>query len=295
MNSVQIKAYAKINLTLDITGANGGFHDLDSVVATINLYDLITIKKRKDDKITVEMHGLESEYIPYENNNAVRAAKAFQNAFSCDGVDIVIYKNIPIGAGLGGSSADVAGVLNGMQKLFDVDDRQRIIDVANSLGSDCVYMLDGGFARLFGRGDKVCPIDADVRLDVLILFAEGGVSTAQCYREYDSLAQPYHPNSLSCENALKSGDLTAVGKHMGNALYAPACAINPHVKRAYEQLLSFDPLGVSMTGSGSAVVALFENDQFTQYAKSRYTGEYETFITHTLNPTKRSKIWQKKD
>lgn len=295
MNSIQVKAYAKINLTLDILGVNNGFHDIDSVVATIDLFDQINVKKRKDNKINVEMHGLNSELIPYEENNAARAAELFQKEFSTCGVDITVYKNIPMGAGLGGSSADVAGVLNAMSEIFEIDDINKVNSVANAIGSDCAYMLYGGFARLTGRGDAIKFIDSPLRkLDVVLLFPEGGVSTAQCYRTYDDLNVKPHPDSDGAMRALIDGDAVALGKKMGNALYPAACKLNRAVYDAYTQLAQFDPLGVCMTGSGSAVVAIFENDQFTQYVKNRYKGECEVFLTHTKSNI-RSYLWQKKD
>lgn len=295
MNSVQVKAYAKINLTLDILGVNNGFHDIDSVVATINLFDQINVKKRKDDIINIQMHGLGSEFIPYESNNAVRAAKLFQKEFATCGVDITIYKNIPMGAGLGGSSADVAGVLNAMSAIFEMDDVNKVNAIANAIGSDCAYMLYGGFARLTGRGEVVEFIDSPVRkLDVVLLLPECGVSTAQCYKTYDELNVKPHPDSVGAMHALMKGDVVALGKKMGNALYPAACKLNGAISEAYAQLAEFDPLGVCMTGSGSAVVAIFENDQFTQYVKNRYKGDCDVFITHTKSNI-RSYLWQKKD
>lgn len=106
MNTVKVKSYAKVNLTLDVVGTAGGYHLIDSLVASINLYDLVCVKKRKDNLISVSMHGMDSEGIPPEQNNAFRAGETFVRRFSTKGADITVYKNIPIGAGLGGSSAE---------------------------------------------------------------------------------------------------------------------------------------------------------------------------------------------
>ena len=114
MNTVKIKAYAKINLTLDVTGVSEGYHLLDSFVASISLYDLLVVRKRKDKLVSVTMHGMDSKGIPPESNNAFRAGEAFVRRFSTTGADITVYKNIPMGAGLGGGvrSGNICGAVN---------------------------------------------------------------------------------------------------------------------------------------------------------------------------------------
>lgn len=295
MNSVRVKAYAKVNLTLDITGVCDGYHAIDSVVATIGLYDLVVVKKRKKDRlVSVTMHGMGSESIPFGQNHAVKAAERFISRFGCCGADITVYKNIPMGAGLGGSSADVAGVLNAMQKLFRVGDGREIKEIADGLGSDCGYLLTGGYARLGGRGEEVKPLDGGLRLDLLLFIPPDPVSTAECYRRYDGLGVDPSPTSERAEEALLAGDKERLAKSLSNALFAPAVSLNPQVERAREELASFDPLGVNMTGSGSAVYAVFENEAFCDYAASRYRGECKVIKTKTNLPKGEKIKWRKK-
>ena len=279
--NARVKAYAKLNLTLSITGNSGGFHMLDSLVCSVDLYDLIVMKKRKDSLVTVEMHGQGCELLPYENNNAVRAAESYIKAFATRGADITIYKNIPLGAGMGGSSADAAGVLRGMSKLYGAGSEAELKSLADSLGSDTGYMLTGGYARLAGRGENVTPIDAKTRLNFLLLKPQGGVSTAECYRLYDDIPQSL-PSAEKAIDALICGDKATLGKCLNNALYAPAIRLNADVQRAYEELSDFSPLGVNMTGSGSAVFALFENAEFCAWAKSRYRGKFNCIQLKTI-------------
>lgn len=281
MNYVRIRSYAKINLTLDVLGKEGGYHLIDSVVATVDLSDLITIKRRKDRLISLTMHGFGSENIPYEKNNAAVAAERFSDRFSTDGADITVWKNIPIGAGLGGSSADVAGVLRGLSKLYGVDDFAAVKEIADGIGSDCGYMLTGGFARIFGRGERVQKIDGGLRLDVGILLPKNGVSTASCYALCDSLPADGF-TSAAAQKAIEAGDKFALGKSLSNGLFPAAKSLNPEIDCAYSQLAAFAPLGVNMTGSGSAVYAVFENDQYLSYAKSRYDGKFNFIQTKTI-------------
>lgn len=256
---------------------------LDSLVCSVDLYDLIRLKKRKDGKINLEMHGLNTELMPPENNNAYRAAEAFMNRFETGGADIAIYKNIPLAAGMGGSSADAAGVLRGLAQLYGTGSEAQLKELADSLGSDTGYMLTGGFARLKGRGERVEFLDIKQRLNLIALIPNSGVSTAECYANYDRSPSPTSTTDKAVEG-LKSGDLRALGKALDNALYKPATGLNGDVKRAYDELKEFDPLGVTMTGSGSAVVALFENAEFCAYAKSRYRGKYRIIQLKTVTP-----------
>lgn len=293
MNYIKLKAHAKINLSLDVTGTEGGYHLIDSVVTTIDLSDVIAVKKRRDKLVSVTMHGMGSENISFGENNAVRAAEAFVRQYGTNGADITVWKNIPLGAGLGGSSADVAGVLNAMKTLYGADE-EGVKTIADSLGSDCGYMLYGGYARMRGRGERVQLLDGGPKLDVGIIFPRGGVSTAACYSLFDSVGSP-SSSSDKVLGAVLRGDKAELGRALHNGLYAPAKALNGEIERAYAELAAFDPLGVCMSGSGSAVYAIFENDQFLQYARSRYCGKFSFISAKTYLPRREEDRWQKKD
>lgn len=287
MSTVKLKSYAKVNLTLEIKGIENGYHLLDSLVASIDLYDTIVLKKRKGGLSFVKMHGMDSESIPPEKNNALKAAEAFSKRFGTCGADITIYKNIPIGAGLGGSSADVCGVLNGMAKLYNVGDRVALKQLADELGSDTGYMLDGGFARMQGRGEKVQHLSADAKLYFLLLCPHSMVSAGACYKKYDELPKTleervlYTPSSI---DALLKNDINGVGRYAMNDLFKPALHLNPDVEKAYNEASSFSPICTVMTGSGSGVIAMFETKELCQWAKSRYKGKFAAYVTQTVVP-----------
>ncbi len=294
MKTIKIKAYAKINLTLQIVGAEGGYHLLDSLVASVDLYDLIHLKKRKNPLSSVTMRGMGSESIPPEKNNALLAAEAFSKRFGVNGVDITVYKNIPMGAGLGGSSADVGGVLTGMAKLYGVDDSKAIEELALSLGSDTKYMLYGGFARMQGRGEIVQTLDVSKRLYFFAICPPTSVSAGACYREFDASPNATgEPNATEkCLSCIRQGDINGVGRYVTNDLYPPAARLNADVKKAYEEALSFSPSGVVMTGSGSCVLALFETKELCEWAKSRYKGKFRTYVWKTVLPQDKHWGWK---
>ncbi len=283
MESVRIKSYAKLNLTLNITGVKDGFHLLDSVVTSVDLYDLIVLKKRRDKLVSITMHGCGSESIAYEDNNAVKAAETFIENYGTCGADITIYKNIPMGLGAGGSSADSAGVLNGLSKLYGTCDRIGLKILADRTGSDTRYMLSGGYARLFGRGNEVKPVDSRLKLDFLLLAPKERISTAQCFKTFDSIGGR-GGGSQRTEDALVKGDKYSLA--LNNALAPAAKKLSEDIQTAYDELSAFDPLAVNMTGSGSGVYAVFENAEYCAYALSRYRGKFVPYRLKTHFPKK---------
>ena len=285
MNTVRIKSYAKINFTLEIVGEKDGYHLLDSLVSTIDLYNYIVLKKRKNGLSSVTMHGQGSESIPPECNNALKAAERFSERFGVNGADITVYKNIPIGAGLGGSSADISGVLRGMAKLYNITDKQAVETLALELGSDTAYMLQGGFMRMQGRGERLYPLPIKERLHLLLLCPQTGVSVGKCFAEYDKNPTPLpKTNTENCIKLWTNGDINDGGRYLTNDLFRPAATLCDDVRAAYESLTSFSPLGVTMTGSGSCGFAWFESKELCEWAKRRNKRKARAIVTHTLNP-----------
>lgn len=283
MERVCVKSPAKLNLTLEITGADGGFHLLDSVVVTIDLFDVITVNRRTDGRVTVAMRGMGSEDIPQKANNAARAASLFVERFSTYGADIFIEKNIPVGAGLGGSSADAAGVLNALSKLYGIGG-EAVGEIADSVGSDARYQMSGGWARMGGRGNLVAPIHSAMSLNFLVIAPHSGVMTAECYKKYDELPAGARGSSEAAQAALMRGDYAALCKSFYNALYAPASLINSEVGTALSEALALSPDGAAMTGSGSAVFAAFKSRELCLAAQSSYRGSFRTFCVQTYLP-----------
>ena len=284
VNTARVNAYAKLNLTLDITGAEGGYHQLDSLVLTVNLYDRIVVKKRKDNLISVYMHGMGSDTIPPEHNNAQRAGEKFVERFSTTGANITVYKNIPIGAGLGGSSADAAGVLNALAQLYEITDEDALKELADELGSDTGYLLKGGMARISGRGEHVERTEDTPSLWFLVLCPKEGVSTAECYAAYDELATDHAPRTDRVLQLLEGGNPEWAAKIFGNDLYEAAVSLNPAVREAYLALKSFSPEGAGMTGSGSACYAFFPTRELCEWAKSRYKGKCRAYVVRSIDP-----------
>lgn len=288
MKVVRVNAHAKINLTLDIVGAEGGYHTLDSLVATIALHDRIVVRGRRDGAVSVRMHGMGSERISMERNNAYLAAVRFFEAFGGGGADVAVYKKIPIGGGLGGSSADAAGVLNALALLRGVSDMGALKSIADGLGSDTGYLLTGGFARIRGRGEQVTPLTGLPTLHLLIACPKHGVSTPQCFRTYDELGAVSPPRTERVLAAVASSDMPRAASLMGNALFEAAAACNPDVASALAALQSLSPLGAGMTGSGSACFAVFADEAAAQSAARAFRGTLRLIRTRTVVPPVRA-------
>ena len=278
MGTVKVLSYAKLNLTLDITGKEDNYHTLDSLVVTVGLYDKIVARKRKDPLIGVTMHGMGSDKLYPEENHAVRAGEKFVEAFGTNGADITVYKNIPMGAGLGGSSADAAGVLNALAQLYEITDFVKLKAIADGLGSDTGYMLRGGLARMRGRGDEVEFFSDSPDMHFLLLCPKSDVSTAECYQTYDRLSEPNGAGRTErCLEAYRSMGLGEAARLFGNDLFAVA------------RLREFSPLGAGMTGSGSAAFALFETRELCEWAKSRYRGKFRIYLADAVYPAEKKK------
>ena len=243
---IRNKAYAKINLSLNVYNSENGYHNLDSVVCTIDLYDEITVSKRKDDKINLIMRGIGEDVLSGTDNNAYKAAKLFKETFNTKGMDIKIVKYIPLAGGLGGSSADIAGVLNALKELYCVE--EDVKPLADRLGSDSGYLLTGGFARIRGRGEIVEPIPSSVELWVVLSYSQAGVNTADCFRKYDEMPTDIKPsdNDLLVD-ALKNGEFEEAIKQFGNDLALPAISLCEQMSKNLSALKELNPLCASVS------------------------------------------------
>lgn len=283
MNTVRVNGYAKLNLTLDVVGREDGFHMLDSLAVTIGLFDRVVLKRRRDPVSTVRMHGMGSEGIPPECNNALLAAEAFSKAFGTNGADITVYKNIPMGAGLGGSSADAAAVLRGMGRLYGTD-TAAVEALSGNLGSDTKGLFTGGLVRMRGRGTEVEKLELSPALHFLVICPREGVSSKECYAEFDRLALTYPPVTERALSFLRTGDIATAARYFSNHLYDAAKKCSVYVENAYLAAKGFSPLGAAMTGSGAAAFALFETQELAAWARSRYRGGDRVFTVDALYP-----------
>lgn len=246
---VEVKARAKLNLSLSITGRAGNMHLLDTVITPIDIYDDVRLSARDDEKINVVYVGKEGLF---DNDTAFKAARLIQERYATGGVDITITKRIPARAGMGGSSADGAAVARGMERLFGYGKTDA--DILRQIGGDVTAMYADCTVRAKGTGDLIRPFDIKRRLYFAIVLPRDGVDTASCYRTYDEIGGA-DGDVEAVERALTEGrDFLPT-----NALEAAAVRLNPRIEEALS-LLKEVGLKVGMTGSGSAVFG-YEYDE----------------------------------
>ena len=256
MKKVTFKIPAKVNLTLDVLGATEGFHDIKSLVASIDVFDTVSVKKRKDNIITLCTTGRQVDCDMF-NNNAYKAAKLFMEKNKTTGVDIFIKKDIPIGGGLGGSSADIAGVLKCMEAVFNTG--KKLSTLANNLGSDAAYMLEGGYAVITGRGEKISKKEIDKILYLILIPEQKSTSARGVYKAYDKIGKQSKPCTMASVSALKENDMQKYKTIAKNDLTEGALTFVPEIVGNIYALKKAGALTALMTGSGSCSFGVFDN------------------------------------
>ena len=269
MRTVKQKIPAKVNLTLDIVGKTTNYHKIKSLVASINLYDTITVKKRRDNLITLREKGYKAN-CPIEENNAYKTARVFMDMFFTPGVDIIINKKIPLAGGLGGSSADSVAVLKAMNKLYDINGAMH--PLAAQIGSDTCYMLNGGFAVISGRGTEVEKVRSRRKLYLIIIVDETGVSAKEGYALYDKMEIEKNPTTdvaVSLISKRSKGALEHFSTMVKNDLYLPAVEKVPAIKTNVSRLFESGAIASTVSGSGSCTYGIYRSikDRNNAYKK----------------------------
>ena len=255
--SVTVLAPAKLNLSLDVVGTlPNGYHDLDMVMQTIDLYEKIILKTSRDLRLS-----LPGSFVPAnDKNTAVKAALAFFDYTGLlAGVDINVYKRVPVRAGMAGGSADAAGVLVGLNELYGAKlSMSELCAIGAGIGADVPFALLGGTCRVRGVGDlmKALPPCPDCRF--VVVMPSVGVSTPEAFARYDTMGSPVHPDCEAQEQAIRKNDLAAVCAAAGNAL--EHCSGAVETPSICEILRANGAITAQMTGSGAAVFGIFADD-----------------------------------
>ena len=255
--SVTVLAPAKLNLSLDVVGTlPNGYHDLDMVMQTIDLYEKIILKTSRDLRLS-----LPGSFVPAnDKNTAVKAALAFFDYTGLlAGVDINVYKRVPVRAGMAGGSADAAGVLVGLNELYGARlSMSELCAIGAGIGADVPFALLGGTCRVRGVGDlmKALPPCPDCRF--VVVMPSVGVSTPEAFARYDTMGSPVHPDCEAQEQAIRKNDLAAVCAAAGNAL--EHCSGAVETPAICDILRANGAITAQMTGSGAAVFGIFADD-----------------------------------
>ena len=267
MNEINYKAYAKINITLDVIGKRAdGYHDLEMIMQNVDLYDEITVSKREDDKIVL-FSGRED--LPSDRGNiAYRAAEYMIEKFSLKtGVNININKNIPVAAGLAGGSTDCAAVLKAVNELYSLGlDSTELRKHGKTLGADVPYCIEGKTALVEGIGDKLTFLGNFPKMNVVLAKADIDVSTAFVYKNFKAENVEKRPETEKVISAIKNNDQKAICDGLCNVLESVTIPAHPIIKEIKEKLIYFGAENALMSGSGPTVFAFFKDKETSDKA-----------------------------
>jgi 4-diphosphocytidyl-2-C-methyl-D-erythritol kinase len=279
------KAFAKINIGLNIVRKrDDGYHDIDTIMQTIALHDLIKLKKRECGIAVF----CDNPLIPANDKNTTyQAARVFLARAGLDinsnGVTIEIQKNIPSEAGLGGGSSDAAAVLRAMNKLFCTNyGTSELIELASEIGSDVPFLVEGGTARAKGRGEIMVKMNDFSNINTVVAMPGEGVSTAEAYSFYARCRNPLHPDIDTIAKHLESGNPIFLSGLIGNTFEPLIFPIKPIIEKTKHDILETNPLACSMTGSGSAVYGLYGSEKAAHKAYKLLSENYNAYITKTI-------------
>lgn len=255
---VEILAPAKVNLSLKVTGKRpDGYHELVSVMAPISLFDRITLKKLGEAG-KIEAKSVGSAHVEDgEKNLCHKAARFFFAETGVEGgVSIEVEKNIPVGAGLGGGSSDAASTILALSRLYGVElSEDSAARAGFAVGADVPFFFAGGPAQVGGIGEKVTPLKDMETLFLVILFPGAFLSTGEVFSRLNmGLTRKSSANTITCFN------FQGIREALVNDLMAPALEAMPLIGEALEVLKAHGARAWLMSGSGSAVFGVFEDE-----------------------------------
>ena len=259
---VTVHAAAKLNLTLDVVGRRAdGYHELESIMQSVDCFDVLTARPT-DGTVTLTVLG--GAVCPTEKNTAYRAAQVFfRETGITGGVDMTLTKHIPQQAGMGGGSADAAAALLALDRLYETClSTDALCAMGAQVGADVPFCVCGGTAMVTGVGEKLEALPALPDCFIVVAQPTDGVSTAAAYAALDSAPITKHPDNAAAMTALRRGDLDGICKAMSN-VFELATAIEG-VRAVHARMAAFSPLSSVMTGSGSAVFAVFSEQTQAQ-------------------------------
>lgn len=283
MTGTEEKAYAKLNLSLDVLGRRpDGFHNLRMVMQSVALCDDIYVEPAEG----VFSAATNRPYIPCDDRNeAVKAARAFFAAAGLSGAGafIRINKRIPVCAGLGGGSSDAAAVLRALNRITGAGFSARELEeIAAGVGSDVPFCVSGGTVLAEGRGEKLTPLPPLPDCGVVICMPHFSSSTPELFARIDSRPSRCRPDTDGILKAVASGSLTGVSRRMYNVFEDVLGRRGADIGKLKTRLLDLGAAGAVMSGTGSAVFGLFKDTDTAAAARDALADCCrEVFLTRT--------------
>lgn len=286
MNSIQLKSRAKINLSIDVLGKReDGYHLVEMIMQTIDLFDKIKIFSLKEDTIIIESNSLD---IPLDSTNIVyKAADLIKKQYNIkEGVKIIIEKNIPIAAGMAGGSSNAAAVLVGLNQLWQLKlSENKLKELGLKLGADVPFCIGGQTALAENIGEKLTKIDGlSENIFILVCKPELFVSTKEIYEEIDSKIIEKRPNNKLLIQLLKENKIQQIADNMYNVLEEVTRERYPVIEEIEKIMMENDALGSMMSGSGPTVFGLYRNMEDAENCKNKLLKKFsQVYIVKSHN------------
>lgn len=254
-----VRAAAKINLFLDITGRRSdGYHFVNMIMQSVSLYDEVTVTVEKGDgEINV---SCTDENIPCDETNT--AYKAVQEFFKYAGIKpknvwVKIKKRIPSQAGMAGGSTDAAAVLFALNEMLDMDFSQdELAEIAENIGADVPFCVYGGTMTASGIGTILTPLPEMPECYIVVVKPDIQISTKEAYAKSDSIGYEQSKSIEPVTDAICNGDIREIGKTLYNK-FEDVVEV-PEIDRIKQYMKNCGAEGALMTGSGSAIFGIFE-------------------------------------
>lgn len=280
MKELTITMPAKINLSIDVKSklANG-YHSVEMIMQAIDLFDTITVEK-VNKGISIRCA---QPYVPNDQRNiAWKAAELFFS--ECphkEGARITLKKNIPVSAGLGGGSADAAGVLIALNTLYDNCLKEtQLLKLSRRLGADVTFFLTGGTQLAKGIGDELTRLPDLEGIDIVLVKPDFPVSTRWVYENLKLDLVEKRPDTAKIIGAIEAMDIKSLAQSMENVLESVTVKEHPEIKTIMDKFIEYGALGSRMSGSGPTVFGLFYDTSSAEAAKEKFLKEY-TNVYHS--------------
>ncbi len=265
MDQVTRKAYAKINLGLDVLRRRpDGYHEVKMVMQTVGIFDTLTFRKKGEEESPGISLSVDHEEFSCDKDNLIyRAAELIRETYGVkEGVRITLNKKIPIAAGMAGGSSDAAAVFHGLNELFglsmSLEDMQRL---GVKIGADVPYCIMGGTALSEGIGEILTPIPAPPEAYLLIAKPDINVSTKFVYENLHADTLKEHPDIDGMVKALKEGSLEGITGRMGNVLETVTIKKYPVIRQIKDAMIENGAENALMSGSGPTVFGIYQEKE----------------------------------
>ena len=261
MERCERRAYAKINLSLDVTGRlPNGYHQVRMIMQSLDLCDVLTFERTEG---VIEITSDRADLPLGEDNLIHKAAVLMRETYGLQGgVKVELKKNIPVAAGMAGGSTDAACTLKAMNELYGLGlSEETLRELGVKLGADVPYCVMGGTALSEGIGEILTRIAPMPDCTILVAKPDIDVSTKYVYEQLDRHEITAHPDVDAMREAIESGDVAGIASGLGNVLEAVTVEKYPIVRRIKELMTDGGALGSLMSGSGPSVFGIYDDEE----------------------------------